>query len=206
MVKRIVLTAGILLVAMYVVARAFPASKPKEGIPVNQQNQPPAMSIDPKKSYTAVLHTEKGDITIGLNAGKTPVTVNNFVSLARRKFYDNTVFHRTIAGFMIQGGDPTGTGAGGPGYEFDDEAFDGAYNRGTVAMANRGPNTNGSQFFIMHKDYALPKNYVIFGTVTAGMDAVDAIATAPATMSDSGEQNSKPVHPVAITSIDILEK
>ena len=106
---------------------------------------------------------------------------------------------------MIQGGDPEGTGAGGPGYSFDDEKFEGDYTRGTIAMANAGPNTNGSQFFIMHADYALPKNYVIFGKVASGLDVVDSIATAPTTQSAMGE-NSKPITPVSITSIDIVEK
>ncbi len=171
----------------------------------NQIKSPMAMQIDPNKNYSATLHTEKGDITIDLTAKDTPVTVNNFVSLAREKFYNGTVFHRTIPNFMIQGGDPDGDGTGGPGYKFDDEPFTGEYTRGTVAMANSGPNTNGSQFFIMHADVGLPKNYVIFGHVTAGMDAVDAIATAPTTMGAGGER-SKPITPIAISSIDIIEK
>lgn len=163
----------------------------------------PAMSIDSSKSYTAILHTEKGDITIALTAKETPITVNNFVYLARQKFYDNTVFHRVIKGFMIQGGDPTGTGAGGPGYQFNDEKFSGSYDRGTVAMANAGPNTNGSQFFIMHEKQALPPNYVIFGKVTDGMDAVDQIVEQP--MQPGGE-GSKPITPVKIKSVDISEE
>lgn len=106
---------------------------------------------------------------------------------------------------MIQGGDPTGTGAGGPGYSFDDEPFEGEYEKGVVAMANAGPNTNGSQFFIMHASNPLPKNYVIFGNVADGMDTVDKIAESPVTTNDSGEQ-SKPVNPVTIQSVDIIEK
>jgi cyclophilin family peptidyl-prolyl cis-trans isomerase len=105
---------------------------------------------------------------------------------------------------MIQGGDPTGTGSGGPGYKFDDEPFQGEYTRGTVAMANAGRNTNGSQFFIMHADVPLPKNYVIFGHVTKGLDVVDAIATAKVTMSNSGEE-SKPVTPVAVKTAKVEE-
>jgi cyclophilin family peptidyl-prolyl cis-trans isomerase len=115
------------------------------------------------------------------------------------------MFHRAIKGFMIQGGDPSGDGTGGPGYKFDDEAFEGEYSRGTLAMANAGPNTNGSQFFIMHQDYPLPKNYVIFGSVTKGIEAVDKIAEAEVTSSASGEM-SKPLTPVKIKSIDIIEK
>lgn len=166
---------------------------------------PTEMTFDMKKSYTAILHTEKGDITIVLNAQDTPKTAENFVSLSRKNFYDGTVFHRVIAGFMIQGGDPKGDGTGGPGYKFADEPITGEYTRGTVAMANSGPNTNGSQFFIMHADTALPKNYVIFGKVTKGLDVVDAIATAPVNMSPSGEDSS-PVSPVKVTSVDIIEK
>lgn len=154
------------------------------------------------KSYTALLHTTEGDIEIKLNDTQTPKTVQNFVDLANKGFYANTVFHRVIKGFMIQGGDPKGDGTGGPGYKFDDEPFTGEYTRGTVAMANAGPNTNGSQFFIMHADYPLPKNYVIFGHVAKGLDVVDKIASASVTENSFGEA-SKPVTPVKITSVEI---
>lgn len=162
----------------------------------------PAMTISPSKKYMATLHTEKGDIEMELNPTMTPRTVNNFVFLAREKFYDGVIFHRTIPGFMIQGGDPTGTGMGGPGYQFEDEVFDGNYTRGTVAMANAGPDTNGSQFFIMHADAGLPKNYVIFGKVTKGLEVVDAIAAAP---TKPGGEGSSPVTPVKILSVDVVE-
>ena len=163
------------------------------------------MQINQNKTYTAVLKTSEGDITISLNAKQTPITVNNFVSLAKNNFYNNTIFHRIIKGFMIQGGDPEGTGMGGPGYQFDDEPITEDYTRGAVAMANAGPNTNGSQFFIMHQNYPLPKNYVIFGHVTSGFDAVDKIAEAPVTASNSGEQ-SKPVTPIVVKSVEISEQ
>ncbi|MDP4011116.1 MAG: peptidylprolyl isomerase [Candidatus Roizmanbacteria bacterium] len=164
------------------------------------------MTIDKKKDYSAVLTTTAGDITIEFSTKETPITVNNFVTLARDTFYDNTIFHRVIQGFMIQGGDPDGNGTGGPGYKFDDEKFSGEYSRGTVAMANSGPNTNGSQFFIMHSDNSsLPPNYVIFGQVTDGLDVVDAIASAQVTTGQSGEPSS-PVNPVKITSVKIIEK
>ncbi len=162
-------------------------------------------SFDTSKQYIATLKTTEGDITIEFTADKTPKTVENFVTLARKNFYDNTIFHRVIKGFMIQGGDPKGNGTGGPGYKFDDEPFDGDYTRGTVAMANAGPNTNGSQFFIMHKNYALPKNYVIFGHVTKGLDVVDKVAEAEVTYGPSGE-GSTPVKPVKILSVAIEEK
>src|SRR3989338_2148504 len=165
----------------------------------------PEMKIDKSKSYTATLKTEKGDIVITLTADKTPITVNNFVYLAKKGFYSNTVFHRTIKGFMIQGGDPEGTGRGGPGYRFEDEPFEGDYSRGTVAMANAGPDTNGSQFFIMHQDYELPNNYVIFGKVVSSLEAVDAIAEAPVKSNAMGE-NSKPETPVKVFSVEIKEE
>ncbi|HSR89090.1 MAG TPA: peptidylprolyl isomerase [Candidatus Udaeobacter sp.] len=165
----------------------------------------PIMIIDQKKTYTAKMKTTAGEIDIALNAAATPVTANNFVFLAKKKFYDNVIFHRVIKGFMIQSGDPTGRGNGGPGYQFDDETFTGEYTRGTVAMANYGPNTNGSQFFIMHEDNTLQPNYVIFGKVTKGLDVVDKIAAAPVTDNGMGE-TSKPVTPIKILSIDIIEK
>jgi len=160
-------------------------------------------TTEDSQTTTAVLHTTEGDITISLNTKDTPITANNFVLLSQRKFYDNTIFHRAIKGFMIQGGDPEGTGSGGPGYMFDDEPFEGEYTRGTVAMANAGPNTNGSQFFIMHQDYPLSKDYVIFGKVTDGMDVVDKIAEAKVVLNEMGEE-SKPVKPVKIKSVDII--
>lgn len=163
----------------------------------------PEMVIDSKKSYSVTLKTTAGNIVITLDTKNTPITANNFYYLAKAKFYDGVIFHRVIPGFMIQGGDPTGTGSGGPGYKFDDEKFSGEYKRGTVAMANAGPNTNGSQFFIMHADYDLPKNYVIFGKVTAGLDVVDKIATAETI---PGGEGSRPKNPVKIESVDITEK
>lgn len=160
----------------------------------------PEMTIDPKKKYSAKLTTDLGAIIIDLFVKDTPVAVNNFVYLSNQGFYNGTVFHRVIKDFMIQGGDPKGDGTGGPGYKFEDEKITLDYKRGIVAMANSGPNTNGSQFFIMHKDYQLPKNYVIFGKVTEGMETVDKIATAK--VLDSGEK-STPINPVKITKIEI---
>lgn len=165
----------------------------------------PSIVIDQEKSYSAVLKTSLGEMKIELNAKSTPLTVNNFVFLAGKKFYDGTIFHRIIKGFMIQGGDPAGNGTGGPGYKFNDEPIEGEYTRGTVAMANSGPNTNGSQFFIMHQDYPLPKNYVIFGKVVEGLDVLDKIAESPVEANSMGE-NSKPVSPVKIDSVEIIEK
>ena len=166
-----------------------------------QYASPPELSIDLDTTYTATIHTTAGDIDVTLYAADAPQTVNNFVFLAGDGFYDDVIFHRVIKGFMIQGGDPTGTGTGGPGYRFRDELghSKSSYNRGTLAMANAGPNTNGSQFFIMHADYGLPNAYSIFGEVTSGMDVVDAIAEA-----QTGPQD-RPVNPVQITGIDVTE-
>ena len=149
----------------------------------------------------AVLHTTEGDITIKFNIGSTPNTISNFIKLSQNNFYNGTIFHRVIQGFMIQGGDPNGNGSGGPGYSFADEPFEGEYTRGTVAMANSGPDTNGSQFFIMHQDNPLPKNYVIFGKVIAGMETVDKIAESSTI---PGGEGSKPVNPVSIKTIDLI--
>jgi cyclophilin family peptidyl-prolyl cis-trans isomerase len=165
---------------------------------------PPDMQLDAAKEYSATLHTDKGDIAIKLLAAEAPKTVNNFVFLARQGFYDGVIFHRTINGFMIQTGDPEGTGRGGPGYRFDDEPVKRRYTAGTVAMANSGPNTNGSQFFIVHRDSGLPPNYTIFGQVEEGASCIDAIATAPTRLGSGGE-NSAPVEPVRISSIEIKE-
>jgi cyclophilin family peptidyl-prolyl cis-trans isomerase len=169
------------------------------------QYKTPINLIDQNKGYTAVMKTSAGDMEIVLNTKTTPITANNFIFLAKKNFYNGVIFHRAIKGFMIQSGDPTGTGMGGPGYKFADEPFTGEYIKGTMAMANSGPNTNGSQFFIMHDDYPLPPNYVIFGKVISGLDVIDKIAEAPVTMSETGEM-SKPVNPVKILSVEIIEK
>lgn len=165
----------------------------------------PTMQVDSKKEYFALINTDFGTVKIRLNAQQTPITVSNFIYLAENHFYDQTIFHRVVKNFMIQGGDPKGDGTGGPGYFFNDEPFEGGYERGTVAMANAGPDTNGSQFFIMHQDYQLPKNYVIFGKVVSGIEVVDKIATAPLEINAFGE-GSKPVSPVVINSVEIIEK
>lgn len=169
-----------------------------------QSQNPPDMIINPEKKYFVTLNTSVGDIKLELNSAQTPITVNNFVNLAQSGFYDGTVFHRIIKGFMIQGGDPKGDGTGGPGYTFNDESFEGEYTRGTLAMANSGANTNGSQFFIMHEDNELPKNYVIFGKVVEGIDVVDKIAEADVESNSFGEL-SKPVTPVNIISTEVAE-
>jgi len=165
----------------------------------------PEMQIDQSKTYIATMKTNKGDIKFKLFASETPFTVNNFIFLSREGFYDDVIFHRVIKDFMIQGGDPTGTGTGGPGYSFSDEAIIRDYTRGTLAMANAGPNTNGSQFFIMHKDLALPRSYVIFGEVIEGIETVDKITEVEVQASSMGELSS-PVDEIKIESIKIKEE
>jgi cyclophilin family peptidyl-prolyl cis-trans isomerase len=165
-----------------------------------QYDAAPELTIDLDKSYSATLDTNHGEIVIEFDAVRSPQTVNNFIFLASEGFYDGVVFHRVIEGFMIQGGDPTGSGTGGPGYRFRDEIEGpGSYDRGVVAMANAGPNTNGSQFFICHNDAGLPHSYTIFGKVTSGLEAVDKIATTATDRSD------RPHDDVVINTVTISE-
>ncbi|MDA7850717.1 peptidylprolyl isomerase [Candidatus Actinomarina sp.] len=160
------------------------------------------MSIDQSKSYTAVIQTSMGDLSVEFFSDTAPITVNNFISLSNDGYYDNIIFHRVISGFMIQGGDPSGTGHGEygkfPGYTFEDELNNQQpYEKGILAMANAGPNTNGSQFFIMHVDYPLPYQYTIFGKVTAGLDVIDSIASVQTAEGD------KPVEDVVILGVTV---
>ena len=139
--------------------------------------QPPAIETDASTIYTVTFDTDKGTIVADLDPRLAPITVNHFVVNARKGFYDGLTFHRVVPQFVIQGGDPEGTGRGGPGYKFADEPVKGEYTEGAVAMANAGPDTNGSQFFICLSDLkgSLPKQYNLFGQVSSGMDAVQAI-------------------------------
>ncbi|MCI0845735.1 MAG: peptidylprolyl isomerase, partial [Chloroflexi bacterium] len=160
------------------------------------------MNLDQSKSYSAAIHTSQGVMNLDLFASEAPLAVNNFVFLAREGFYNGGGFHRVIKGFMIQGGCPKGDGTGGPGYRFDDEPVTKSYVKGTLAMANSGPNTNGSQFFIIHGDDAgLPPNYTIFGMLTQGTDVLDAIANSPVT--GSGGERSKPAERLEIQKVEI---
>ncbi len=141
-------------------------------------NKPPDMQIDSKKTYRAVIETDRGSIELELHPEHAPKTVNNFCLLAREGFYDGVTFHRVISDFMIQGGDPTGTGAGGPGYRFEDEVVGNPliHETGVISMANAGPNTNGSQFFITHSPQPhLNGRHTVFGRVVRGQDVVDAV-------------------------------
>jgi len=194
------LTLGALAALAYRVPPLFGGPKGK------QWNAPPPMTIDPGRRYSATLRTSEGDLIVDLLAEEAPKTVNNFVFLAREGYYDGVPFHRIIKDFMIQTGDPTGTGTGGPGYRFEDEAVRLRYTKGIVAMANAGPNTNGSQFFIVHgREVQLPPSYTIFGRVGEGLDALDKIAETPVAPARGGER-SRPQREVRLESVSIDEE
>lgn len=152
---------------------------------------------------SAIIKTTKGDIKISFYPKDAPNTVANFIKLAKQGFYNSVIFHRVIKGFMIQGGDPTGTGMGGPGYKFADElnpstpSYQAGYKKGVVAMANSGPDTNGSQFFIMLADYPLPNNYTIFGKVIKGQEIVDEIGNVQT------DSNDRPINPIKMISVTV---
>ena len=168
--------------------------------PVTQQfDQAPEFGIDPAKRYTATMETSMGTIVIALDAINAPITVNNFVFLAGYHYYDGVIFHRIINGFVCQGGDPTGTGRGGPGYRFEDEPVKQRYQLGSVAMANAGPNTNGSQFFLISgpSGIGLPPQYNHFGQIVKGLDVLDAMQNVATDHSD------RPRTPVVINSVSI---
>jgi peptidylprolyl isomerase len=163
--------------------------------------QPP-MCIDPEKTYTAEMVTSMGSMTILLDPGQAPKTVNSFVFLARYHYYDGIIFHRIIKDFVCQGGDPTGTGRGGPGYKFEDELPKaGRYEVGSVAMANAGPNTNGSQFFLISgkSGVGLPPQYALFGKIVKGLDVLEAM------QSVETDRNDRPKTDVVIESVTIAE-
>lgn len=174
-----------------------------EKLTVEQKLKVPApeQTLDPEKSYTAKLKTSMGDVVLELDAKNRPKTVNSFVYLARMGFYDDVIFHRVIAGFMIQGGDPLGMGTGGPAYKFADELSSPNTNvKGTIAMANSGPNTNGSQFFINLVDNIyLDAKHSVFGRVTSGMEVVEAIGKVKTNSQD------RPLEPVTIKFVEIIQ-
>ena len=162
---------------------------------------PPPMCIDPSKRYSAEIVTSKGTMTVAFDPAGAPKTVNNFVFLARYHYYDGVTFHRVIPGFVLQGGDPEGTGRGGPGYRFEDELpAPGRYEVGSLAMANAGPNTNGSQFFVISgpDGVRLPPSYSLFGKVVKGQDVVASIDA-------TGTKSGTPKEPVVIASVTVTE-
>lgn len=169
---------------------------------VTKFSEAPPMCIDPLKTYTAVLDTTLGSMTIALDAANAPKTVNNFVVLARYRYYEGVIFHRIINTFMCQGGDPDGTGRGGPGYKFEDELpAPNTYKIGSVAMANAGPNTNGSQFFLVSgpSGVGLPPQYSLFGQITEGLDVLETMQNVPTARGD------RPLEDVVINSVTITE-
>ena len=171
-------TAGaiLVLVALLLTSCATDSSEPAPTKKPMSYSTPPPMTIDTSKQYTATIETDKGDIVLELFASDVPVTVNNFVFLARAGFYDGTTFHRVLLDFMAQGGDPTGTGSGGPGYSFADEFTKHTHTTGALSMANSGPNTNGSQFFITYAPQPhLDNLHSVFGQLTNGMDVLKSI-------------------------------
>ncbi len=224
--SKILITFGILLVLVFLIVGLILAlsAQKKARITIDGDEEKTAVANDivvadstdtknnsadsqiKNKTMSVVkITTNKGEISIELFASDAPKTVENFVTLAKKGFYNGVIFHRVISGFMIQGGDPTGTGMGGPGYKFADElnpqteSYRTGYVRGTVAMANSGPNTNGSQFFIMHTDYPLPHNYTIFGKVISGLEVVDAIATSKTDSSD------RPIEKIVMEKVEVFE-
>ncbi len=194
-------TKHLLLFMLLAVVMIFSAC----GSKTRQWPNPPPMRIDQNRGYVATIKTNFGDIVVQLLPKEAPLTVNNFVFLARQGFYDGVKFHRVMKGFVIQSGDPTGTGTGGPGYKFADEKVTRDYVAGILAMANAGPNTNGSQFFITLANLNLLKNYTIFGIVTSGSDVVKKIGDVPVTRAPGGEM-SLPTADVHINSITIAVK
>ena len=183
------------LAAMPSAFPAFDGSAPKS----QKFASPPEMGIDPSKRYTATMETSLGTIVIALDAINAPNTVNNFVFLALNHYYDGVIFHRIINGFMCQGGDPTGTGTGGPGYKFNDEPVKQRYQIGSVAMANAGPNTNGSQFFLISgaSGVGLPPQYNHFGQIVKGLDVLETMQSVPTARGD------RPKEDIVIQSVSI---
>ncbi len=208
-------TKHLLLFMLLAVVMIFSACSSNSGISQTTKEvkimkwpNPPPMSIDQNRGYVATIKTNFGDIVVQLLPKEAPLTVNNFVFLARQDFYDGVKFHRVMKGFVIQGGDPTGTGGGGPGYKFADEKVTRDYVAGTLAMANAGSNTNGSQFFITLADLSgrLAKDYTIFGLVTDGFNIVQKIGNVPVKAKSPGDEISLPTVDVHVNSIAIVEK
>lgn len=194
--KNILIFGIVLIFVLQGVVMLFPSDPTPVENNQNNQNQ----TINNVK-HQVTLKTSQGDIVFETYDNDAPNTVKNFVDLASKNFYNGVIFHRVIKGFMIQGGDPTGTGMGGPGYKFDDElnpatpSYQVGYKKGVVAMANAGPNTNGSQFFIMLEDVPLQKDYTIFGKVISGQEVVDKIGNLPT------DKNDRPLDPPKIESV-----
>jgi cyclophilin family peptidyl-prolyl cis-trans isomerase len=208
----VVVLCGVLIYRHFLIQKVNSLSQQIQKL---QQNQNPITNNQPinntnnstikNMSHIITIKTNMGDISFTTYDADAPNTVKNFTTLADKGFYNGVIFHRVIPGFMIQGGDPLGTGTGGPGYTFADElnpntdSYKAGYQKGVVAMANAGPNTNGSQFFIMVADYPLPNSYTIFGKVVSGQDVADAISKVPA------DSNNKPLSKVTMESVTVAD-
>lgn len=196
----------IILAIVVVVGGSYFFFYKKSVAPSNGFTEPVTQVNLKNNMNTITLKTNFGEIKFETYDADAPKTVKNFIDLANKGFYNGLTFHRVIKGFMIQGGDPDGNGTGGPGYQFEDElnpeteSYKAGYKKGVVAMANAGPNTNGSQFFVMHEDYPLPNNYTIFGKVVSGQEVVDKIANVAI------DSNDKPLEPVVIESVEVVSK
>ncbi len=196
--KKLILITGLIIISIAVLIFALSGNNngKEQKITINENNH---------MDYLITIKTNKGNIQFKTYSQEAPKTVENFITLADKGFYDGVIFHRVISGFMIQGGDPTGTGRGGPGYVFNDEInpsskiYQDGYLKGIVAMANAGPNTQGSQFFIMVADYPLPPAYTIFGKVTVGQEVAEAISLV------KRDANDKPLEDVVIESVSITK-
>ncbi len=200
------ITIGALVLA-FIIFLIYIFMQPSNLKNVSENSPAPSESASPSiaTSKKAVIETSYGNIEFVLYEKDAPKTVENFIKLADKGFYNGIIFHRVIKGFMIQGGDPTGTGMGGPGYQFADElnpsapSYQEGYKKGVVAMANAGSNTNGSQFFIMLADTPLPHNYTIFGKVISGQDVVDKIGN------DKTGANDRPINPIKMDKVYIVK-
>lgn len=208
MKKSRLIAIGLIILALFTILASCggKASTQSTTTKAKHYSAAPPMTIDQNKEYTATMKTNFGDIVLQLFPKESPLAVNNFVFLARQGYYDGVIFHRVLKGFVIQSGDPTGTGGGDPGYSFADEPVKRDYIAGTLAMANAGSNTNGSQFFICLANLTgrLAKDYTIFGIVTGGMDVVLKIGNVPV-KSANGELSS-PTVDVHIITVTITEK
>lgn len=221
MKKLILLISALIIIALawtFLDHRSqYPKSDEEIAAPLTASTAPTSVapittsSTNTTMHHTVTIETNKGTIVFETYDNDAPKTVANFISLANKGFYNNLIFHRVIEGFMIQGGDPTGTGTGGPGYKFADElnpntdSYKAGYARGVVAMANSGPNTNGSQFFIMQEDNSLEHKYTIFGKVIKGIEVVDAIATVKTNGHPQAGGTDRPLQDVVMKKVTVAE-
>ena len=207
--RRLLLIGAVFLVLSACGESASTIAGPPKAGTIKQYDAHPGIVIAARSSYSAVIKTNLGDLSFELLADESPLAVNSFIFLAREGFFDGVPFHRIIPGFMAQGGDPTGRGTEGPGYRFDIETPQRPYTRGSLAMANAGPGTNGSQFFLVFSNLTaegrLSPDYSLFGQMTDGEEALAALEAIPVGPSSSGER-SKPLEEARIVTVEIIER